>query len=97
MPAGKRMSQYGLDAANANDFKHAKDISAEAGGGPIKDAVTAATVFYKMNQWVQFGFEEGNYNGKPFRITKMFALRKSLAYELHSVDWRTEFGPVFTF
>ena len=28
--------EYGMDAANANDFRYAKDISAEAGGGPIK-------------------------------------------------------------
>ena len=36
MRAGRPTSEYGLDAANANDFRYAKDIGA-SGGGPIKD------------------------------------------------------------
>ncbi len=38
-----------------------KSISATAGGGPIKSNLNAVTVFYKMNPWVQFGFEESHY------------------------------------
>ena len=53
--------EYGIDAANANDFRYAKAISAEAGGGPIRSELNAITVFYKMNPWVQFGFEESHY------------------------------------
>src|SRR5271157_1211236 len=56
--------EYGIDAANANDFRLAKGISATAGGGPIKDTIKAVTVFYKMNPWVQFGFEESKYAGQ---------------------------------
>ena len=52
--------EYGLDAANANDFYIAKDIGAD-GAGPIKSNLKAVTVFYKMNPWVQFGFKESNY------------------------------------
>src|SRR5271165_4517951 len=62
-------AEWGLDAANANDFRYAKDIGA-SGGGPIKGEITAFTVFYKMNPWVQFGFEEGKYTGYAVPNTK---------------------------
>jgi hypothetical protein len=89
--------EYGIDAANANDFRFAKDVGA-AGAGPIKDTVKAFTVFYKMNPWVQFGFEESNYSGyavpndKGICTTKVAGVRTCT-----STDWRTEFGPIFTF
>lgn len=89
--------EYGLDAANANDFKIAKDIGAD-GAGPIKSNLKAVTVFYKMNPWVQFGFEQSNYSS--------FAVPSDLGICTTKVagkgtctltDWRSEFGPVFTF
>jgi len=61
MPDGQAYFEYGIDAVNATDFYHAKDIGAD-GGGPIKSTLKAVTVFYKMNPWVQFGFEESNYS-----------------------------------
>jgi hypothetical protein len=89
---------YGLDAANAADFKKAKGISATKGGGPIKSTMNALTIFYKMNPWVTFGFEETRYqslalpNGKGECTTKVSGL-PACTWN----DWRTEFGPVFTF
>jgi hypothetical protein len=90
--------EYGLDAANANDFRFAKGINATTGGGPIKSSIKAVTVFYKMNPWVQFGFEESYYNSKAIADTKDVCTTKiSGIPNCTSVDWRTEFGPVFTF
>jgi hypothetical protein len=90
--------EYGIDAAVANDFRYAKDISATAGGGPIKDTVKAVTVFYKMNPWVQFGFEESHYQGQAVPDTRGACTTKVAGLPTcTSVDWRTEFGPVFTF
>ena len=90
--------EYGLDASVANDFKYAKAISAEAGAGPIKDSVKAVTVFYKMNPWVQFGFEESYYHGQALPDTKGVCTTKVAGLPTcGSTDWRTEFGPVFTF
>ncbi len=94
--------EYGLDAANANDFYLDKDIGAD-GGGPIKSNIKAATVFYKMNPWVQFGFEESQYSSYAVpaisgadagvcNVTKVGNKPTCSAS-----DWRTEFGPIFTF
>ncbi len=90
--------EYGLDAANANDFRYAKSISAEAGGGPIKSNLNAVTVFYRMNPWVQFGFEESHYASYALPDTKGVCTTKIAGLpNCTSIDWRTEFGPVFTF
>ena len=62
--------EYGLDAAMANDFKLAKGISATEGGGPIKGSLKGLTVFYKLNSYVQFGFEESLYQGQALPNTK---------------------------
>jgi len=89
---------YGLDAAVASDFRVAKGISAKSGGGPVKGSVKALTVFYKLNNYVQFGFEESLYQGLALPndigicTTKVAGLPTCT-----SNDWRTEFGPVFSF
>ncbi|HEY4930249.1 MAG TPA: hypothetical protein VII23_01650 [Terriglobales bacterium] len=90
--------EYGIDAANANDFRLAKGISTTAGGGPIKDTLKGVTVFYKMNPWVQFGFEEGKYQG--FALPNKAGICTTKVAGLPtctSTDWRSEFGPIFTF
>jgi hypothetical protein len=90
--------EYGLDAAQANDFKFAKGINTATGGGPIKDSVKAVTIFYKMNPWVQFGFEESYYHGQALPNTKGVCTTKVAGNPTcYSTDWRTEFGPIFTF
>ena len=90
--------EYGLDAANANDFRYAKDVSTEAGAGPIKSTIKAVTVFYKMNPYVQFGFEQSNYSSYAVPSTLGVCTTKvSGAKSCTSTDWRSEFGPIFTF
>ncbi len=90
--------EYGIDAANANDFRYAKDVSAEAGAGPIKGTIKAFTMFYKMNPWVQFGFEESDYTGYAVPNTRGLCTTKVAGLPTcTSTDWRSEFGPVFTF
>ena len=55
-------------------------------------------MFYKMNPWVQFGFEESYYNSKALPDTKGVCTTKVAGLpNCTSIDWRTEFGPVFTF
>lgn len=93
--------EYGIDAANTNDFRYAKDIGA-AGAGPIKDTLKAVTIFYKMNPWVQFGFEESQYQGNAYPAisgSKAGTCTTKVAGvpSCTSTDWRTEFGPIFTF
>ncbi|MGB7554884.1 MAG: hypothetical protein WBM04_10960 [Candidatus Korobacteraceae bacterium] len=89
--------EYGLDAANANDFRYAKDIGV-AGGGPIKSNIKAVTVFYKMNPWVQFGFEESHYASYAVPASSGLCTTKIAGLpDCTSINWRTEFGPVFTF
>lgn len=90
--------EYGIDAAVANDFKLAKGINATTGGGPIKDTLKGLTVFYKLNPYVQFGFEEGKYQGQALPNTKGVCTTKVAGLPTcTSTDWRTEFGPVFSF
>ena len=90
--------EYGLDAAFANDFKLAKGINATTGGGPIKDSIKAMTVFYKLNNYVQFGFEESRYEGQALPNTKGICTTKVAGLpSCTSTDWRTEFGPIFSF
>ena len=89
--------EYGLDAANANDFYLAKGISATAGAGPIKSSIKAATVFYKMSPWVQFGFEQSNYSSCAVPISLGICTTKVAGKgSCTSTDWRSEFGLVFT-
>ncbi len=90
--------EYGIDAANANDFRLAKGVSATEGAGPIKDTLKGVTIFYKMNPWVQFGFEEGKYQGFALPDTKGVCTTKVAGVATcTSTDWRSEFGPIFTF
>jgi hypothetical protein len=89
---------YGVDAANAADFKKAKGISASTGAGPIKSRQNAVTVFYKMNPWVTFGFEETNYHSQALPNEKGVCTTKVAGLPSCTwTNWRTEFGPVFTF
>jgi hypothetical protein len=90
--------EYGIDAAYANDFRLAKGISLKEGGGPIKDTLKAVTIFYRLNPWVQFGFEESQYQGLALpNLTGLCTTKVAGVPSCTSTDWRTEFGPVFTF
>ncbi len=90
--------EYGLDAAVANDFILGKPVTATTGAGPIKDSLRAFTLFYKMNNYVQFGFEEGDYHGQALANGAGICTTKVGGVPTcSSNDWRTEFGPIFTF
>ena len=94
--------EYGLDAVNAHDFYLAKDIGA-TGSGPIKSTIKATTLFYKMNPWVQFGFEESKY--ESYGVPASSGADKGVCNgtlvagkpSCSATDRRSEFGPVFTF
>ena len=72
--------------------------SAQRRWWPNKSTLNAVTVFYKMNPWVQFGFEERHYASYALPNTKDVCTTKIAGLpNCTSIDWRTEFGPVFTF
>ncbi len=94
--------EYGIDAVNAKDFYIGKALGDDS-AGPIKSTLKGATVFYKMNPWVQFGFEETKYSSYAVpaiagagagtcNVDKVGGVPSCTA-----TDWRTEFGPIFTF
>ncbi len=94
--------EYGLDGVNAHDFYLDKEIGAD-GGGPIKSTLKGATIFYKMNPWVQFGFEESKY--ESYAVPAISGADRGICNATlvsgkptcNATDWRTEFGPIFTF
>ena len=94
--------EYGKDAVNANDFLIGKSIGAD-GAGPIKSDLRGVTIFYKMNPWVQFGFEEGGY--RSYAVPAISGPDAGVCNgtkvanipSCNATDWRTEFGPIFTF
>jgi len=94
--------EYGIDAVDANDFYIGKALGADS-AGPIKSTLKGATVFYKMNPWVQFGFEETKYSSYAVPAISGSGAGTCNADRVGNVpsctatDWRTEFGPIFTF
>ena len=95
-------AEYGLDAAEANDFKLAKAIST-TGAGPVKGNLKAGTIFYKMNPWVQFGFEESSYTSYAYSAISgadkgvCNGTKVSGKPSCSVTNWVSEFGPIFTF
>ncbi len=86
---------YGEDFAKARDVR--RTLAPGARGTRDRGAMYIGTLFYKLNNWVQFGFEQSLYethalpgstgalplfNGIPSRTWR---------------DLRSEFGPIFTF
>ena len=94
--------EYGVDAINANDFHIGHSIGDDS-AGPIKSALKGVTIFYKMNPWVQFGFEETNYKSLAVPATLGAGAGTCNVDKVGNIpscsatDWRTEFGPIFTF
>jgi hypothetical protein len=83
---------YALDVANANDIRR-------LGNQRQKNDLAAATLNWKLNSWVTFTLEESYYRTRavgdptgvlPFPIYRGFPTRS-----WH--DFRSEFGPTFTF
>ena len=86
---------YGEDFAKARDVR--RTLAPGARGTRDRGAMYVGTLYYKLNNWVQFGFEQSLYethalpgstgelplfNGIPSRTWR---------------DLRSEFGPIFTF
>ncbi len=90
---------HGLDEVVHSDFAKAKDIGAD-GAGPYKSTLNAVTLFYRLNPWVQFAFEESLYSSYALpNNAGVFTPNTSVA-GVPSRTWRdlrSEFGPIFTF
>ncbi len=90
---------HGLDQVVHNDFAKAKDIGAD-GAGPYKSTLNAGTIFYKLNQWCTFGFEESLYSSYALPNDKGVYTPNTSVAGVPSRTWRdlrSEFGPIFTF
>jgi hypothetical protein len=90
---------HGLDEVVHSDFAKAKDIGAD-GAGPYKSTLNAVTMFYRLNPWVQFAFEESLYSSYSLpNNAGVFTPNTSVAGVPGRTwrDLRSEFGPIFTF
>jgi len=90
---------HGLDQVVHSDFAKAKDIGAD-GAGPYKSTLNAGTIFYKLNQWCTFGFEESLYSSYALPNDKGVYTPNTSVAGVPSRTWRdlrSEFGPIFTF
>jgi len=87
------------DLAKANGFGcgSADGVTACNGGLPLSQSrMLAATLYYKLNNWATFAFEQSQYQttllpdvGAAYTIAGTPATKWK--------DQRTEFGPIFTF
>ena len=68
------------------------------GGGRAKGRLVAGTLYYKLNNFVSFGLEESLYTtvAIPLTATSQFPLFNGRPHREVN-DFRTEFGPIFTF
>jgi hypothetical protein len=90
---------HGIDAANHFDFARAKDIG-KNGAGPYKSTFNAGTLYYKVNNWCTFAYEESLYSSYALpNDVGVFTANTSVAgVPGHTWrDLREEFGPIFTF
>jgi hypothetical protein len=95
-PAGRNAgwafyAHYGYDQVLARDVRR-------LGGGREKGDLMAGTLQYKMNNWVTFVLEESDYRTRALPLTStgnfpLFAGRPMRDWH----DFRSEFGPLFTF
>jgi hypothetical protein len=90
---------HGLDAVNHSDFALAKDIGAD-GAGPYRSTLNAGTIYYKINQWATFAYEQSLYSSFALRnFAGVYTPNTSVAGVPGRTwrDLRSEFGPIFTF
>ncbi len=57
--------------------------------------LTAATLYYKLNPYVTFGFEQSIYATRRMDGLPIYTIAGKPSNEWQ--DHRTEFGPIFTF
>ena len=90
---------HGLDAVVHSDFAKAKDIGAD-GAGAYRSTLNAVTLFYRLNPWVQFGFEQSLYSSYALPNNAGVYTPNTSVAGVPSRTWRdlrSEFGPIFTF
>lgn len=82
---------YGFDEALARDVRR-------VGGGRQKSDLAAGTLTYKLNKFVTFNLEESYYRTRaiPLTSTGQFPLFEGRPTRVWK-DFRSEFGPLFTF
>lgn len=95
-PAGRNAGwqiygHYGFDQVRTADV-------VSSGGGRAKGRFIAGTLYYRLNSFVTFGLEESYYTTVAIRLTStgqfpLFNGRPQREWN----DFRTEFGPLFTF
>ncbi|HXZ32927.1 MAG TPA: hypothetical protein VEH30_11655 [Terriglobales bacterium] len=57
--------------------------------------LAAVTLYYKVNNWAQFGFEQSVYSARLLDHVNAYTIAGVASNEWQ--DHRTEFGPIFTF
>ena len=58
--------------------------------------MAAATLYYKLNQWCTFGFEQSYYATRTVPdLGTIYVIAGKPSFEWQ--DHRSEFGPIFTF
>jgi len=101
-PAGRNAGwtfyfYQGLDAVNHDDFATGKEIGKD-GAGPYRSTLSAGTIYYKLNTWCTFGFEESLYSSYALpNDAGVFTTKVAGVPSRTWRDLREEFGPVFTF
>ena len=96
-PAGRNAGwqlylHYGIDQAKTRDVRRTAIRT-------NKGDLAAATLLYKLNSWVTFGFEQSMYRGRtPTSGTPPVGLGTFRGNPARSVrDLRSEFGTIFSF
>lgn len=99
-PAGRNAGwqlylHYGMDQAEARDLYQALGPDA---AGRARNRMAAATVYYKLNQWCTFAYEQSLYTtiSVPNDTTGEY-LKVGGKQSREWNDRREEFGPIFTF
>jgi hypothetical protein len=90
------------DLAKANGFGcgSADGLTGCTGGLPLlQSRLLAATLYYKVNNWATFAFEQSQYQTTLLPDVVGVGVTYSIAGQPASKwkDQRTEFGPIFTF
>ncbi len=82
---------YGLDQVRTADVR-------SLGGGRAKGRLAAGTLYYKLNNFVGFGWEESLYTtvAIPLTATGLFPAFNGRPQREWN-DFRSEIGPIFTF
>jgi hypothetical protein len=86
---------YGEDFAKARDVR--RMLAAGARGTRDKSAMYVGTLYYKLNNWVTFGFEQSLYQTRALPgSTGELPLFNGIPSRTWR-DLRSEFGPIITF